>query len=151
MIRPLHLSLLGLAVLQGSCTPAPGRSYVAALRQPDDAAILADGMAAFVATQMPASAGTLALAPTRQEQDGNALTPALADALRQHGFAVTEGDAAPAAAHRLRYLVAPLDNGELVRLTLDGATQGAQFFVRTEAGTLQAGGPCSLLQAGTAP
>jgi hypothetical protein len=43
--------------------------------------------------------------------------------------------------HHPRYLVTALDNGDLVRLTLDDATEGSRFFVRNTAGGLQAGGP----------
>jgi hypothetical protein len=49
--------------------------------------------------------------------------------------------------HHPRYLVTALDNGDLVRLTLDDATEGSRFFVRNTAGGLQAGGPLTVTQA----
>jgi hypothetical protein len=88
------------------------------------------------------------LDPTPSDQARNALTPSLASALRRHGFAVAEdGQTVPSGAHRLRYLVTPLDNGDLMRLTLDGATEGSRFFVRNSAGGLQSGGPFTVTQA----
>jgi hypothetical protein len=57
------------------------------------------------------------------------------------------GQAVPARAHHLRYLVTSLDNGDLVRLTLDDATEGSRFFVRNTAGGLQSGGPFTVTQA----
>ena len=151
MIRPLRHALVCLVALQASCALGPDRSYVADLQQPADAAVLADGMAAFVAGQLPARSSTVTLDPTLAGQAGNALTPALASALRHRGFAVAEGgQGQPAGAHRLRYIVTQLDNGDLVRLTLDGATEGARFFVRNAAGGLQSGGPYTVTQA-TAP
>ena len=151
MIRHLHFSFLCLAALQGGCTLGPDQSYVADLRQPADAEVLAEGMAEFVAVRLPATSSTVALDPTLPGQGGNALTPALAAALRQRGFAVAEGGQTPEGVHRLRYLVAPLDNGDLVRMTLDGTTEGARFFVRNTEGRLQSGGPYTVMQAVAAP
>ncbi len=105
-------------------------------------------MAEFVATRLRATSSTVALDPTLAGQAGNALTPALASALQHRGFAVAEGGQGQSAgAHRLRYLVTPLDNGDLVRLTLDGTVEGARFFVRTTAGGLHSGGPYTVTQA----
>ncbi|MGH7071566.1 MAG: hypothetical protein ACREFO_16355, partial [Acetobacteraceae bacterium] len=113
----------------------PNSSYVAPLQQPADAHVLANGMAAFVAMRFPAGSSTVVLDPTPSDQARNSLTPALASALRRRGFAIAEdGQPVPAGAHHLRYLVTPLDNGDLVRLTLDGATEGSRFFVRNTAG-----------------
>lgn len=151
MIRSRRYFLLCLAALQAGCVLGPGTSYVADLQQPEDAEVLADGMAGFVALRLPAPSSTVALDPTLAGQAGNALTPALAAALRRRGFAVAESGQVPEGAHRLRYLVTPLDSGDLVRLTLDGTTEGARFFVRNTAGGLQSGGPFTVTQAAAAP
>lgn len=151
MIRSFRRALPCLAALLTGCAFGPNNSYVAPLQQPADANVLANGMAAFVAMQLPAASSTVALDPTPSEQARNSLTPALASALRRRGFAVAEdGQTVPSGAHRLRYLVTPLDNGDLVRLTLDGATEGSRFFVRNSAGGLQSGGPFMVTQAGPA-
>ena len=148
MIRSFRCAMPCLAALLTGCAFGPNSSYVAQLQQPADAEILANGMTAFVAMRLPAASSTVALDPTPSDQAGNALTPALAAALRDHGFAVAEnGQPVAASAHRLRYLVTPLDNGDLVRLTLDDATEGSRFFVRNSAGGLQSGGPFMVTQA----
>ena len=149
MMHRLHRILPFLAVAAlSACAVGPNTSYVAPLRQPADAQVLADGMAEFVAMRLPAASSTVILDPTPSDQAGTALTPAFAAALRRRGFAVAEhGDSPLQSAHHVRYLVTPLDNGDLVRLTLDGNTQGARFFVHNASGELQAGGPFTVLQA----
>ena len=149
MTRPAHLlaSLLACAGL-AACAGGPGGSYVAPLTAPADAQTLASGIADFMASSLPAAATTLALEPPSPEQSGNALTPVLADALRRRGFATVDANvgAVPLGARRLRYRVTPMDGGDLVRLTIDGgAIQGNRFFARNPAGTLQAGGPFTVL------
>ncbi len=143
------LAAFAAAALAG-CAVGPDTSYVAPVEREADAQVLGSGVAAFVALRLP-SGSAVALAPTAWDQPSDAVTPVLAAALRQRGFAVAEGDQPAAAnAHRVRYLVTSLDNGNLVRVTLDGATEGARFFVRNTAGGLQAGGPYTMTQAETA-
>lgn len=149
MIRPVNLlaSLLACASL-AACAGNPAGSYVAPLTVPADAQTLAAGIADFMASSLPAASTTLALEPPAPEQSGNALTPALANALRRRGFATVDAnaDAVPPGARRVRYRVTPMDGGDLVRLTIDGgAIQGNRFFARNPAGTLQAGGPFTVL------
>ena len=148
MTRPFRFAAPCVAALLAGCAFGPNSSYVAQLQQPADAQVLADGVAQFVAMRLPAASSTVTLDPTPSDQAGNSLTPALTSALRRRGFAVAkDGQSAPASAHHLRYLVTPLDKGDLIRLTLDGATEGSRFFVRNSAGRLQAGGPFTLTQA----
>ncbi len=149
MIRPVNLlaSLLACAGL-AACAGSPASSYVAPLTAAADAQTLAVGISDFLASSLPAASTTLALEPPSLDQSGNALTPALADALRRRGFATVEagGDVALSGARRLRYWVTPMDNGDLVRLTIDGgAIQGNRFFARNSGGSLQAGGPFTVL------
>ena len=144
---------LAAAALLAACAvaPAPGSSYVAQLQQPADAEVLANGMAEFVAARLPAASTTLALDPTPSAQEGNAVTPALAAALRRRASPSPKAGSRAAGAHHLRYLVSPLDAGLLVRLTIDQSTEGARFFARDSAGTLQSGGPTTVTQAEAAP
>jgi hypothetical protein len=68
-------------------------------------------------------------------------------ALRDRGFAVAdEGQAGTHGTHHIRYLVTPLDNGDLVRVSIDDSAQASRFFVRNTAGGLQAGGPFMVRQ-----
>lgn len=140
-------SLLACAGLS-ACAGSPASSYVMPLAAAADAQTLAVGISDFMALSLPAASTTLALEPPLPDQAGNALTPLLADALRRRGFATldADGDAAPSGARRLRYWITPMDGGDLVRLTIDGgAIQGNRFFARNTAGSLQAGGPFTVL------
>ena len=75
------------------------------------------------------------------------LTPAFTAALPRRGFAIAEnGQTATPTTHRLRYWVTPLDNGDLVRLSIDDRTEASRFFVRNSRGGLQAGGPFMVRQ-----
>ena len=141
LLLPL-MAAYGLA----ACTIGPDTSYVAPFPTSGDATVVAAGVGAFLRTRFPAASTTLVLDPTPAEQASNALTPVLADSLRQQGFAVAQ-DIAPAGAHTLRYWVTPLDaSGELVRLMIDGREAASQVFVRTTAGSLRSGGPVTVLQ-----
>jgi hypothetical protein len=140
------LSLLVAASLV-SCAIGPDSSYVGELAAPGDAQILAAAMVEFVATQLPAGSTTIALDPTPADQAGNALTPSFTAALRRRGFAAADDRQALAqAAHHVRYWVAPLDNGDLVRLSIDGRTEASRFFARNGRSGLQAGGPFMVRQ-----
>jgi hypothetical protein len=146
MSRYLHgAPLLVVCGLVG-CAVGPSTSYVASVSAPADATVIASGIGTFLQTRLPAASTTLALDPTPTEQASNALTPVLADTLRQQGFAVAEG-VPPAGSHTLRYWVTPLDaSGELVRLLIDGHENAAQLFVRSAAGGLQSGGPFTVMK-----
>ena len=140
------LALLASASLN-SCAIGPDSSYVGELSAPGDAQILATGMAEFVSTQLPAGSSTIALNPTPADQAGNALTPAFTTALRRRGFAIADnGQPATPAARHLRYWVTPLENGDMVRLSIDDRTEASRFFVRNSHGGLQAGGPFMVRQ-----
>ena len=141
------IPLFGLAVALAACTI--GGSYVGGVSGPGDAQVLAYGMAEFVAQELPAASTTLVLDPIPAYQAENALTPALASALRSQGFAIAgENGAGIRGVRHLRYWVTPLDGGELVRIAIDDRTQGSRFFVRNTAGGLQAGGPFMVRQEG---
>ncbi|MBV8401899.1 MAG: hypothetical protein JOZ17_24735, partial [Acetobacteraceae bacterium] len=89
--------------------------------------------------------GSIALEATPSSQSSNALTPEFATALRSRDFALAEnGQRAPAGAHRVRYVVSPLDSGTLVLVTIDGSTEAARFFSRNTSGALQPGGPVTV-------
>ena len=154
MNRILRLALPALAAcgLSACAEVGPRTSYVEPLPHAGDAQVLAGSISTFLAAQIPAAASTLALDPTPTDQASNALTPVLAANLRQQGFAITtDASAAPGApatpaVHSLRYWITPMDSsGELVRLMLDGNKEASRFFVRNTAGTLQSGGPYTVM------
>jgi hypothetical protein len=134
--------LLPIVLLAGCA--ATGGSYVDGSFAPTDAATLATDMTAFIKSNLPPASSTLVLDPPPAGQASNALTPAFAASLRQAGFAVAL--AATPGAHRIRYLVTPLEGGTLVRLTIDG-TEASRFFTRDPAGGLQARGPFMVREA----
>jgi hypothetical protein len=152
MNRMLRFALPLVAVSSlVACAVGPSISYVGRVETPADAQVLAAGMVVFVAAQLPAASSTVVLDPTPSDQAGNTLTPAFVAALRDRGFAVAnEGQAGAPGTHHIRYLVTPLDNGDLVRVSIDDGAQASRFFVRNTAGGLQASGPFMVRQAAEA-
>lgn len=143
----LAVRLVAVVALSG-CAIGPDTSYVGEFRQPDDAGVVATAMAEFVSMRLPGAPGVLALDPTPSDEVRNALTPAFASALRRCGFTVG-GNTRPydGTTHRIRYLVTPLDDGILARLTIDGTTEGSQFFARMAGRGLQPSGPFTVTEA----
>lgn len=131
-----------------ACALGPGNSYVGQVETPANVLVLTDDMANFVADQLPAGSSTAVLDPTPSDQAGNALTPVFVAALRNRGFAVADSRQAGApGTHHIRYLVTRLDNGDVVRVTIDdGAAEASRFFVPNSDGDLQAGGPFTVRQ-----
>jgi hypothetical protein len=74
------------------------------------------------------------------------VTPALTTDLRSRGFSIADA-AHPGNAHRISYLVSPLDGGILIRISIDGADQASEFLARDTAGKLEAGGPYTVREA----
>jgi len=145
MIRLLRLILSAASTtFLLTCAVEPNTSYVVPLPESTDADVVADAMATFVALRLPASS-TLFLDPAPPGQTGNTVTTDFIAALRDRGFAVNEAGVMPGP-HRIRYLVTPLGNGDLVRLTIDRTTGGSQFFARSPGGGLQAGGPFTVTE-----
>ena len=142
MIRRALPLLAALAV--SACDLVDQHSYVAAVQGTGEARTIADGIALFAAQRL--QPGPIALDPTPAAQDGNAVTAALAGALRAAGFTVAPREQAP---HRLRYLVTPLDGGELVRVDIDDQVEGARLLVRRR-GRLAADGSLTVRAAGAA-
>jgi hypothetical protein len=144
MIDRTCVAVLGIlaVICVSGCALGPNTSYVGEFGQPVDAQAVATAMAELVSMSLAGAPGVLALDPTPFDQAGNTLTPSFAAALRRSGFTIGDGSRSLAGTmHRVRYLVTPLDNGVLARLTIDGTTEGAQFFARNAGGSLQPGGP----------
>jgi len=140
------LEILTVIAVSG-CSIGPNTSYVGEFGQPVDAGAVATAMAEFVSMNLLGAPGVLVIDPTPSDQARNTLTPSFGVALRRYGFNVGDGRRPLAGTvHRVRYLVTPLDNGVLARLTIDGTTEGARFFVRNAGGSLQPGGPFTMTQ-----
>jgi hypothetical protein len=142
------VSVFVMASSVAACALGSDSSYVDRVATPWDAKVLAGAMADFVAGRLPAGSSAVSLDPTPFEQASNTLTPAFIAALRDRGFAVADASQLGApASHRIRYLVTRLDNGDLLRVTIDGgAAEASRFFVRNSVGDLQAGGPFTVRQ-----
>lgn len=148
MTRCSALILIGFGLGLAACALDPNGSYVGLIERPEDAAVLASGITAFVSAKLPAASSTVVLDATPADQSSNALTPALAESLRRAGFAIADsGQTGPNATHHLQYVVTPLDTGSLVRLLLDDRTSATRLFVRNTSGELQPGGPFTVTQA----
>ena len=79
--------------------------------------------AEFVADRLPAASSTVMFDPTPGTGGQHGHSGARRRA-RRRGFAVAgSGQPVPAGAHQLRYLVTPMDDGTLVRLTIDESTE----------------------------
>lgn len=142
----IALRLLAAISVSG-CTIGPNTSYVGAIGLPADGEAVATAMAEFVSMSLPGAPGVLVLDPTPSDQASNALTPAFASALRRCGFTIGDGSQLLGSnTHRIRYVVTPLDNGVLARLTIDGTTEASRFFLRDAGGGLQPGGPFTVTQ-----
>jgi hypothetical protein len=137
MRRPPFL-LLACSV--SACASAgPSSSYVSGIGSDRDATRLATAAAEIAARKLPSSAA-VTLDPVPASQANNVLTPALRKALESRGFIVTDKSS-----HFLRYWAAPLDGGDLLRLSLDGV-EASRFFIRSDEG-LEPGGPFTIRQA----
>lgn len=152
MNRHVGLALvLAAPTFLAACALNPDGSYVSRISTSGNAQVLAASMAEFVAARLPAASTTVMLAATPSGQAGNLVTPALVADLRERGFAIAGGGQGGSAdVHRIRYLVTPLGDGDLVRVSIDGGAQASRFFVRSSTGELQAGGPQTVLDAAAA-
>lgn len=133
------------AVALSAC--AEDRSYVGPVRDAGDARVLAGGVAEFVSLRVRTPHSTVTLEPVPSAQADNAVTPEVVAALRRQGFGVAADRSVAAGLRSLRYVVTSLDEGELIRMTLDDAVRGARFFARNASGYLQTGGPFTVTEA----
>lgn len=141
MIRILAPAL-ALACLSGCALDGPAASYVApVLTSQGDAQALAASIASVAEAALPPGPGAVWLEPPASGQDGGDVGPALTAILGRNGFRIAE---APEGAHRLRYWLTPLDQGDLVRVAVDGAPRAACVFARAANGTLQPASPITL-------
>lgn len=110
------LTVAFLALLLGACASSSKRSLDTI--PPADAAQLALDAAAYVADELPPASSTLSIPPTPAES--NNLNAAMAQALRDRGFAVFDGSEPDPAGHRLVASADLFDAGYILRLELDG-------------------------------
>lgn len=146
MYRRLTICAAVVASIGGCATTQGGGSWVGKVNE-GQARQVAEGMAGFVAQQLPPARTTLVLEPPAEGQGSNAVTSALGPALRQAGFAVADPKAEVSGAVRVRYLVTAMDDGVLVRLRL-GDTEAARWYRPDAAGSLAAASPFTVREAG---
>src|SRR5271165_2987982 len=125
-----------LLLLASGCASGM-RSYVETIT-PDDTKTIGEGIVAFVRSRESPASGAIAL--EGPANDG-LLAPEIQSELEAAGYKVGNGDAR----HRLRYQVTALDDGLLVRLSLDDG-DAARFYQR-DFGKLSASGPFTFREA----
>lgn len=127
-----HLSCVLLAGLLSACEG--GMTSSVGTISDQDARTLGPAVAEFVRLRLQPSSGAIQLdAPPGDVTLG----PSVQRALQVAGYTV-----APGSPHRLQYQAGALDDGVLLRLSLDGG-DGARFFLRATDG-LVASGPFSV-------
>jgi uncharacterized lipoprotein YmbA len=129
MRRVALLAILPLAACSG---PWPTGSYVA----------MSDDRDATPLSQSIENAAILSVEPGQTlevvaAQNNDVLTAMLSADLPRRGVTLATANAT----HRLQYVVAPLDGGMFLRVTIDGKRGGAQFFSRDRQGDLIPAGP----------
>lgn len=131
----LAMGMLCAAVLLAGCTTTAKRDAALATK---DAVFLADQIAGYVGDRLPAASTTVWLtvpAPLKG-QPPLALNTEVPVALRSRGFAVAEGEQAAASEHRIAWSAVGLDDGVVVKVTLDGH-EAARWYSRDPAGLLE--------------
>lgn len=129
-MRPLLiLALLPLAACASSW---PSGSY-SVLRSDADASVLARPIVDQVEASTEAGQSVCLEGASKDDALGLAVQADLTAA----GVPLVERGGA----HRIRYVTAPLDQGTLLRVSIDDTYGGAQFFTRDANGTLTAAGP----------
>lgn len=132
----MRKSVLCLLLVSGCASGL--RSYVETIT-PDDAKAVGAGVVSFVQSRENPAAGAIALEGPANDA---LLGPEIQSELEAAGYKVESDNAR----HRLRYQVTTLDNGLLVRLSLDGG-DAARFYERAF-GTLSPSGPFTFREAG---
>ena len=138
--------VLAMPLIAAGCAtmPAPMASYVSVVDATDVPNVV-PAIAGYVSQKLPAASSTVLL-ETPASGGWDPVTPALTTDLRSRGFAIADA-AHPGTAHRISYLVSPLDGGVLIRISIDGADQASEFPARDTAGKLEAGGPYTVREA----
>ena len=132
-----RLACILLAGLLSAC--ADGLTSEVGTISERDAQTLGPAIAEFVALRLRPNAGPIQVDAPRGDVT---LAPAVENALRAAGYTVAAGPAP----HRLDYQAGALDDGVLLRLSLDGG-DAARYFRRSPLDGLQASGPFSIRSA----
>ena len=132
----LCVLVLGLA---GCATKQPATSSFVFRIPTADAPPVVQAITEFVTAHCPPGQSTLVLDPAPTDKQANTIASEVSDALREKGFAVAADAKAAPDAHHVRYLVTPLFDGFLVRVSVDHA-EGSRLFLHDKAGTLVASG-----------
>ncbi|MEB2158975.1 hypothetical protein VDS42_19185 [Xanthomonas campestris pv. campestris] len=140
------LLLLAAVVTLPGCSFLANRSFGARGISHVEAAQLATSIASYLAGTNPAAQTTIAVEIPKFARLRDPLAPALADGLRQAGFAVIETDTGiplPARTRLLSYEVAAWSDGVSIRLQLDSSLI-SRWYTRAPGGVLTAAAPFSI-------
>ncbi len=107
------------------------------LLAPADASFVGNQVAAYAAAVLPPASSTVAVssALALDASGVSALDDAALSALRSRGFAVAEPGTESTSAHAMTYRAYPLDEGVLLRVSIDGA-EASRWYSRDPAGSL---------------
>lgn len=115
----------------GACAASwPTASYVSNVTEGSDVDVLASSIADYVAGALPPGS-SVAVEPA---QPGNTIAPQLDAALARDGLQQDPRG------HRVQYIAEPLDEGIMLRVSIDN-DQGATCYFTHAGSFLQAGGP----------
>ena len=146
--RPLCvLALAGSMALAGCGRhPRPAMSWVAPTASLE-ARTIAAAITEWLSEVAPPATSTLLPLPVSRRQQGNAVTAALLDDLRAHGYGIATSLEASPDAHVVRYVITPVwDRYLLLRVQIDGV-EGSRLFYRDMQGGLSVASP--LMERGT--
>lgn len=148
MSKTLILLLLAAVLALPGCSFFAHRSFGARGISPVEASQLAASIAAYLSSTNAAAQTTIALEIPAFARLRDPLAPALADGLRQAGFAVIETDSGvplPARTRLLSCEVAAWSDGISVRLQFDSMLI-SRWYSRAPGGVLTAAAPFSIRQ-----
>jgi hypothetical protein len=136
MIKPITalVSILLLAACASSdtYTPPSDASIVEGIKEGDETTLLVRDSVDLVRRYANPLNNNLGI----QQAPDNVFTPSFIGALRNAGFGVGEGK-------QLIYQIGPIDEGIMLRLTVD-STDAARLYVRNKEGVLEARGPVTV-------
>jgi hypothetical protein len=140
MRRLVFVAALLFAPLLGGCALGLAKQSWSHELSADDAAAVADTIAALVVDRVGADRKPVAFAPASTSSDGT-LDTSLTGALQTRGLRMATAE--DAEAHKLRYLLTTYGDGQLLRVTVDGV-ELTTILARGPDGTLAAAAPLAV-------
>jgi hypothetical protein len=130
----MRRAIMVLPLLLAGCGGGwPSGSYVRSISDAD-ATVLAPAVTRCLSDTLP-SRRDVTLAPTAS---GDTIAPLLSPLLAAAGFTVAPGGTP------VSYVAAPLDDGVLLRVSVNNREGASRFFVRSADGVLASAGPMTV-------